>query len=457
MTLGIPPIVHSSLAVRAGPFLFVSGLLGISPRTKRLVQKFPEVDEDGRAFATGLMSVDAWLEGLGSQGWQTFRNLQAVLEAGGSSLEQLVRLNFFSRHMHHHHLVNPIRNKIFQPRPSPPNTGCQVPANPANALFQASAVSFLPAGDGAGWVRRIVNSRAATPVSHYDLGVQVGPLVITGDLVPASQELQRVILRYDDVPSFPGALRPAGLARDAREETIRSQSWFLYESIRLVLEENGASLEDVIKLTVYLVDLADLAAFADVHAAVFGNLSPVVALTTVEQLGRPEFRVAIEVNAVVPGLLAPEVPAPRFLSAERPERLLPATSAGVVVGSFVFLGGLAGLDLQAGRSLQSYDALPAGAPRPTGSFGVDQIMGPVVAETWAALERGSRLLARAGASLDDVAALHVNLLDIRDLPAVDRVLRQAFPTDAPAVTVIQVPALPVAGSRVELEITAHTG
>lgn len=452
LSLGLPPVVHSSLAVRAGQLLFVSGLLGISPRTGRLVQTFPEVDEEGRAFASGMMSVDAWLEGLGSQAWQTFQNLGAVLEAGGSGLDQIARLNYFSRAMYHHHLANAIRSRTFRPLPSPPNTGCQVLANPGGALFQTSAVALLPAGDGV-WERRIINSKAAAPVSHYDLGVQIGPFLLTGDLVPASQEEQRVIQRYDDAPGFPRALRPSGLARESAEEAIRAQTWFLYEAIRAVLEENGAGLGDVIKLTVYLVGTRDLAAFAEVHAAVFGEHAPVVMLTTVETLGRPEFRVAIEVNALVPGAGAA---APRFVAAEPGRQLLPATSAGVAAGGLVFLEGLAGLDERTGRPVRGYEDLPAGALEARGAFGVDRALGPAAAETWMALQRGARLLGQAGASLDDVVALHVNLLDMRDLPGVDQALRRVFPSDPPAVSVIQGPGLAVAGARVEVEITAGT-
>ncbi|MCC7107131.1 MAG: hypothetical protein IT307_18520 [Chloroflexi bacterium] len=454
INVGLSPIVHSSLAVRAGQLLFVSGLLGISPRSSRLTQRFQDVDERGRGFASGMMSVDAWLEALGSQAWQSFSNLGAVLEAGGSSLGQIVRLNYFSRAMYHHHLANAIRSKTFHPTPSPPNTGCQVLAMPAGALFQISAVSLLPPDERQGWDRRIVNSRAAAPVSHYDLGVQVGPLLVTGDLVPASQEEQRVIRRYDDVKDFPRDLRPAGLAREAGEETIRAQTWFLYDAIRAVLEENQASLRDVVKLTVYLVDTRDLAAFAEVHAAAFREHAPVVMLTTVETLGRPEFRVAIEVNALVPEAGAPS---PRFLQVEPGLALLPSTSAGVSAGGYIFLEGLAGLDERSGQPVQGYGDLPTGAVQPTGAFGVDAAAGPTVAQTWSAIQRGRRLLEQADASLDDIVALHVNLTDMRDLPAVDGVLRSLFPADPPAVTVIQGRGAAVPDARVELEITAYTG
>ena len=86
---------------------------------------------------------------------------------------------------------------------------------------------------------------------------------------------------------------------------------------------------------------------------------------------------------------------------------------------------------------------------------MDFVAGPAVVESWQALQHGSRLLKEAGASIADAVSLSVYLLSMDDLSAVDRVLRHVFPARPPAVTVIQVPQMPVRGSRVEIEITAY--
>jgi enamine deaminase RidA (YjgF/YER057c/UK114 family) len=452
--LDIPRIVHSSPAVPAGQLMFASGLIGVSPLTGRLVSKFTELDDEGKTFATGMLSVDGWIEGIGAQFWQTCKNLQAVLEDGGSSLGQLVLLNFFTRQMHHHHLINSLRTKIFQPTTPAPNTGMQVAANPANALMQASAIGFLPTGSQ--WQRRIIKESAVPQaVSHYDLGVQVGPFLFTGDFVPGSQKLQRAVERYDDVPTLPKSLHPYGLVRRSYEEPVRAQAWFLYENIRDVLAENGASLEDIVKLRVYLVDIADAASFADVHEAVFGSHAPVVTLATAEKLGRPEFRVAIEVVAVVPRLVSDARFKPRFISVASSEQFLSTSSPGVVVGPYVFLGNCTAVSRQGIWPIKGNKVVLEGSPPDIGSLGADFMSGPVVAETWLALQHGAHLLRSAGASLDDVVALNVYLLSVHDLSSIDQVLRHVFPANPPAVTIIQVPALPVLGSRVDIEITAY--
>jgi enamine deaminase RidA (YjgF/YER057c/UK114 family) len=362
-------------------------------------------------------------------------------------------MNFYSMQMHHHHLVNALRSRVFQPANTPANTGMQVAANPANALMQVAAIGFVP--EATGWHRSIIRESAVSQaMSAYDLGVQIGPFLFTGDFVPGSKKLQRAIATYEDVPGIPQSLRPSDLMRGSHEETIRSQTWFLYENIRDVLEENDSKLEDIVKLRVYLVDMADAASFAEIHAAFFGSHHPVVTFATAVKLGRPEFRVAIEVTAVVSRLTPDARLKPRFLADESSKKVFGAGSVGVAAGPYIFLGNSTAssprLDFAA-----EYEKLPEPGVRPGGGVGMDFVAGPAIVETWQALQHGSRLLKGVGASISDAVSLTVYLLSMGDLPAVDRVLRHVFPARPPAVTVIQVPEMPVRGSRVEIEITAY--
>ena len=449
----IPRSVHSSAAVRAGPLVFTSGFLGVSPGTGQLVRKFSDLDDDGKAFATGMLSVDGWVEGIGAQFWQASKNVKAALESEGSSLGELVLLNFYSMQMHHHHLINALRSKVFLPANTPPNTGMQVAGNPAGALMQAAAIGF--AANGSKWQRRLIKeSSVSQAMSAYDLGVHVGPFLITGDFVPGSKKLQRAIETYEDVPSLSESLRPPDLVRGSREETVRAQAWFLFENIRDVLKENDAKLEDVVKLRVYLVDMADAASYAEIHAAFFGSHRPVVTFGTAVKLGRPEFRVAIEVTAVPPKLLPDPRYKPRFLTDESSRRVFGDGSDGVAVGPYILLGNSARSAPKAGAGA-GFEELPDLGLRRGESVGTEFVFGPAMVEAWRALQNGDRLLKSAGASIRDAVSLSVYLLSISDLPAVDRVLRHVFPAKPPAVTVIQAPQMPVRGSSVEIEITAY--
>ncbi len=80
-----------------------------------------------------------------------------------------------------------------------------------------------------------------------------------------------------------------------------AQTRAIFETIEAALKDAGASLKDVIRTRVYLVDIAHFEAVGRVHGEVFSEIRP--ANTTLEVSGfvSPDWLVEIEVDAVVPG------------------------------------------------------------------------------------------------------------------------------------------------------------
>ena len=76
------------------------------------------------------------------------------------------------------------------------------------------------------------------------------------------------------------------------------------ESMRTVLESAGASLENIIKLTTYLIDPADIPVFYETRLALWptlfpsGNYPPNT-LLVVQRLVRAEFHIEIEALAAI--------------------------------------------------------------------------------------------------------------------------------------------------------------
>lgn len=90
------------------------------------------------------------------------------------------------------------------------------------------------------------------------------------------------------------ALDPAG--GQVVEGGIREQTSRVLANLKAVLEAAGLSLADVVKTTVYLVDMADFAEMNEVYAAAFGSHKP--ARSTVAVAGLPRgVRVEIDVIA----------------------------------------------------------------------------------------------------------------------------------------------------------------
>jgi 2-iminobutanoate/2-iminopropanoate deaminase len=78
--------------------------------------------------------------------------------------------------------------------------------------------------------------------------------------------------------------------------TIEEETEAVLNNIRIIAEEAGAEIGDVIKLTCYLSDMNDFARFNDVYKNFFQDNPP--ARTTI-QAGKLPLDVQIEIDAIV--------------------------------------------------------------------------------------------------------------------------------------------------------------
>jgi len=120
------------------------------------------------------------------------------------------------------------------------------------------------------------------PANGYSHAVAfTGRLVVISGQVPAGPDGQVV-----------GAGDPAAQVRQ------------VFTNLATALAAASATLAQVVKLTVFLTDLADLAAFRAVRDEFLagGGPPPASSLVQVAGLVNPAFRVEIEALAVLPGL-----------------------------------------------------------------------------------------------------------------------------------------------------------
>ncbi len=107
-----------SQAVRVGDFVFTAGQIGINP-------------------ATGQLQ-----EGLEAQTRQIMANLQAVLQAAGTSLEAVVKTTIYLTNMADFAQVNAIYGGFF-PQSPPARSTVAVAELPLGALVEIEAVAVV--------------------------------------------------------------------------------------------------------------------------------------------------------------------------------------------------------------------------------------------------------------------------------------------------------------------------
>ncbi|MFF2597221.1 RidA family protein [Priestia megaterium] len=92
-------------------------------------------------------------------------------------------------------------------------------------------------------------------------------------------------------------LRPDGTLV---EGDVQVQATQVFENLKAVLEEAGASLNTVVKATVFIKDMNDFAALNEVYGEYFGDHKPARSCVEVARLPK-DVLVEIEVIALVKG------------------------------------------------------------------------------------------------------------------------------------------------------------
>ncbi len=81
--------------------------------------------------------------------------------------------------------------------------------------------------------------------------------------------------------------------------SVADQARRCFEIVAAALAEAGATLHDVVRTRVFLVDATDFDAVAAVHGELFGEIRPANTTLVVAALLDPRWRLEVEVDAVV--------------------------------------------------------------------------------------------------------------------------------------------------------------
>ena len=121
--------------------------------------------------------------------------------------------------------------------------------------------------------RKIIKTEGApAAIGPYSQAVRVGGLVFTSGQIALD----------------PGTMKVTGVTAPEQAERI-------FENLKAVLEASGSSLEDAVKITVYMKDLSEFGALNDVYARHFPGGPPARSCVEVSRLPAD---VLVEMDAV---------------------------------------------------------------------------------------------------------------------------------------------------------------
>ncbi len=114
------PVGPYSQGVEAGGFVFVAGQVGFEPASGNLV------------------------EGVAAQTERTLRNIEAILEAAGTSLSQAVKISVFLADLGHFKEMNGVYEQ-FAPASAPARTTVQA-VLPLDVHIEIDVIALVAAG-----------------------------------------------------------------------------------------------------------------------------------------------------------------------------------------------------------------------------------------------------------------------------------------------------------------------
>lgn len=80
---------------------------------------------------------------------------------------------------------------------------------------------------------------------------------------------------------------------------LKAQTRQVFENLQSALRASGATLDHVVKITVFMTDVSDLQSFRDVRDTYFPQHHPASSLIQVSRLVRPDLLIEIEAVAVI--------------------------------------------------------------------------------------------------------------------------------------------------------------
>ena len=108
-----------SQAVKVANTIYLSGQIPLIPETMELVEG-----------------------GFAEQAEQMFKNLSAVCEAGGGSLQNIVKLNIYLLDLANFPIINEVMSKHFK-EPYPARAAIGISQLPKNALVEADGIMVV--------------------------------------------------------------------------------------------------------------------------------------------------------------------------------------------------------------------------------------------------------------------------------------------------------------------------
>ena len=392
-------------AVLAGEWLFLGGTMATDWESG--IERDSEAPPD---FPYDRYDMDRQTHGI-------CRRVKALFEAGGTTLDNMVRIDQFLPHHDQFRHYLPVRDRyLTHDRPGSTAVAIKDLLVPG-AQMQVDGIAVVPTG---GRVKEAIDAAdAPMPRAGYSLAIRYGDWLWCSGSSPTD---------FVSRAPYPGALghtQPDEVQVDPNfwyGSEIERQAAYDLHKLDLYLRAAGSSVTRIVKANVYLTDSRDLPGLRNVWERTFGDHPPATTVVPIDQMGMTGSRV--EINCIA---LRDDSDIPvEVIETERAPRPHFHAPQGLRVGPNLFLSGRHAADASG--------IAPSARPHPASPF----LVSPGSEELRVMLEDAAAICEAAGGSLQDMVRVQLFGTDLREIAPALGPWRDAFAAAPPAVTVVGV-------------------
>ena len=352
--------------------------------------------------------------GVKEQAEQCFENIKAIVESINHVMNDIVRITVFVKNIKDVDAVDEVYKTFFQSY-VPTRTTVAVAALPMDALVQIEALvshgeGTIPNAPQSGDIIKITNNTTNAPKSP--LSTQTVAFSHYNNLsaqLPIDPKSGRVV---------------AG--------GIKEQSAQCLKNIKAILESIDVPFDDIVKINIFLKDIADMDIVDEVYSTFFPDsaiartVAYVPARTTVEASALP-MDALIQIEAVV----SHGDGTPPQLVEDRHGIIINANNTENAPKSSLHTQTVA---------FSHYNHLSAQLPLDPKTSEI--VSSDVKEQAGQCLENIKAIVESIDHAMDDVVKVNIFLKNIADIDAVDEVYKTFFPGGVPARRTVGVSALP---------------
>ncbi len=352
--------------------------------------------------------------GVKEQAEQCFENIKSVLTGIGQNMSDVVKITVFVRNIKDVDGVDEVYKSFF-PTYVPTRTTVAVAALPMDALVQIEAlVSYglgtIPNAPQAGDLIKLANNTANAPTSA--LSSQTVSFSHYNNL---SAQLP--------IDPKTGRIMAGG---------VKEQAAQCLKNIKAILDSIDVSLDDIVKINIFLTNLAEADAVNEVYTIFFpdsaiARAAAYMPARTVIAASALPMGALVQIEAVVShgDGTPPQVIEDRHKLVMEPANTVNAPKSPLSTQTVAF---------------SHYNHVSAQLPldAKTGKI----VAGGIKEQAGQALKNIKAIIESVDHVLDDVVKVNIFLKNIADIKAVDEVYSTFFPSGAPARRTVGVSALP---------------